>query len=85
MDVRDGLIRGGGGGGRERRRLDAHEDTLGMDVSFGAPGRVLALAATFATSAFGQSLCCHGDLAGVGDSKASVLQKCRTPALPDGH
>lgn len=32
-----------------------------------------------------QSLRCNGDLAGVGDSKASVMQKCGKPALTDWY
>lgn len=36
-------------------------------------------------AAHAQSLRCNGDLAGVGDSKASVMNKCGKPALTDWY
>jgi hypothetical protein len=43
----------------------------------------VALAIGYATSVPAQSLRCNGDLAGVGDSKASLFQKCGKPAFQD--
>jgi hypothetical protein len=38
-----------------------------------------AAAASFCTTIHAESLRCNGDLAQIGDSKASVLQKCGEP------
>jgi hypothetical protein len=40
---------------------------------------LLAVVASFCTALHAESLRCKGDLAQIGDSKASVLQKCGTP------
>ena len=48
-------------------------------------GRRMALLLTivYAASVPAQSLRCNGNLAGVGDSKASLFQKCGKPAFQD--
>ena len=40
---------------------------------------LLVVTASFCTTLHAESLRCNGDLAQVGDAKASVLQKCGTP------
>jgi hypothetical protein len=46
-------------------------------IAFG----LLLAAALLCTTVHAESLRCNGDLAQVGDAKASVLQKCGTPVF----
>jgi hypothetical protein len=41
------------------------------------------LASSFSTSASAQSLRCKGDLAQIGNSKGTILQKCGEPVMKD--
>src|SRR3954465_439961 len=46
---------------------------------------LLVVAAAFCTSLHAGSLRCNGDLAGIGESKASVLWKCGQPFFVESY
>jgi|WetSurSiteA1Bulk_404760.scaffolds.fasta_scaffold316634_1 hypothetical protein len=56
-----------------------------MKVTLVIACAVGALGLSCVTAVHAQSLRCNGDLAGVGDTKASLMNKCGKPALTDWY
>lgn len=54
-----------------------------MKISRLTVGAVALVSTTFSINVSAESLRCKGDLALIGDSKASVLRKCGEPVLKD--